>query len=291
VIPLAVAACALCLNVHLPGAPVGVATGAGGVWVLTGSSSENVLRIDPRTGAVVTSVRVGSTGYENGAVAVGDRAVWVAAGPWLVRVDPATGRVASRLHLGGISTALAVTAHEVWVAVIPQNGPGDIVRVDASTMRVEARIRVGDGPVSVASGLGSIWVANSSNSSVMRIDPARNRVLATLLQGRFSSDLAVEGRLLWVAGDVDLVGLDGRGRIVRRIPLPTRVVRVAMRGNVAFATDSCGCSRGRLFRVDLRRGRVTAVFTVGMTPVALAAGPCRVWVADFGDSALTRVAV
>jgi len=125
----------------------------------------------------------------------------------------------------------------------------------------------------------------------MRIDSARNRVVSTLLGGRFSSDLAIADGLVWVAGDADLVGLDGRGRIVRRIPLPARVDRLAVRGGEAFVTDNCGCSRGRLFRVDLRRARVTAIFRVGMTPVALAAGPGRVWVADFGDSALTRVLV
>jgi len=71
-------------------------------------------------------------------------------------LDQATGRVTARLRVGGFSSALAVTTHEVWVAVTRPSGPGDVVRVYARTLRVEARIRVGEGPVSLVSGLGSI---------------------------------------------------------------------------------------------------------------------------------------
>lgn len=289
---LGLVACAVCSVVHLGGAPVAVATGPGAVWVLTGSArGEVVLRIDPRTSHVVKTVRIGPTGYENGALAVGHGDVWAGAGPRLVRLRPGTGRVVTTLRVGGFVTAVALAGSDVWVADVAQNGPGEVVRVDAATARVKARIRVGDGPVSVVSGLGSIWVANSSASSVMRIDPRTDRVTATLLSDRFSSDLTVAAGLVWVAGDVDLIGLDSSGRIARRISLPTRATRVAVRGSVAFALDDCACSHGRTFRIDLLRRRVTATFTVGMTPVDIAAGASDVWVADYGDSALERIAV
>ena len=58
---------------RLPGAVFGLATGDGAVW-LTDYDRGTLLRIDPATGAVVSTIRVGGHPRD---VAVGAHRVWV----------------------------------------------------------------------------------------------------------------------------------------------------------------------------------------------------------------------
>jgi YD repeat-containing protein len=280
------------ISVPVQGAPVGVTTAGGSVWVLTGDAlGERVLRLDPASGRTFASISIGRVGSELGGIAAGNGAIWAAASGRLARIDPGGNRVVATIRLGGVPSRVAVSGRDVWVTVVRQSGPGELVRVDVRTNRVIARIRVGDGPVGLAVGLGSVWVANSSRSSVMRIDPRRDRVAATLLTDRFSSGLVVVGDRVFVAGEpkAELVVLSRLGQVVGRIRLPTPVVRIAARGNELWATDDCACALGRLFRIDARSGHVLHSYPVGTTPVDLTVGLTAAWVANFNNSSLSRI--
>jgi DNA-binding beta-propeller fold protein YncE len=67
------------------------------------------------------------------------------------------------------------------------------------------------------------------------------------------------------------------------------VIHLAAADDGVWATDDCGCPTGRLLRIDLTLGRVTASYRVGQTPVAVAVGGGAVWVANFNDSTVSRV--
>jgi hypothetical protein len=104
--------------VRLGGFPYGLAAGAGAVWVLSGTGdpgtqrdrSGRLRRLDQRTGQVTATTPLPDldVGHVRGplGLALGDGAVWVA-GPYsgglhgggiLLRVDPASGRVAGWLR-------------------------------------------------------------------------------------------------------------------------------------------------------------------------------------------------
>ncbi len=130
----------------------------------------------------------------------------------------------------------------------------------------------------------------------MRIDPRTNKIVAVLLPDRFSSSLAVSRGQLWVAGEGSaasgppvVLALDANGRVVGQVQLPRPVIRLAAQGDQLWATDDCGCAVGRLLRIDLRQGRVTATYRVGRTPVAVAVGDGAAWVANFGSSTISRI--
>ncbi len=277
-------------TISIRGAPVAIAVGAGGVWVLVGDAvGERLLELDATTGDVRSTIDLAPVGTESGGVAVRGNAVWAATGAWLYRIDPAALAVIARVQVGAEATSVLATGSAVWVT--RANGRlGQLVRVDPRSTRVVARVAMGGGPLSAAEAFGSIWVANSSPSSVMRVNPQTDRVTETLLAGRFSSSLSVAHDLLWVAGDRTLIGLDARGGIARRIRLPRTVIDVAAASGKLWGTDEYGSSLGRLLEVDPARGRVTRTVTVGPTPVALAAGPSVVWVANFNGPSVTRVA-
>jgi hypothetical protein len=120
------------------GFPYGLAADTGAVWVLSGvghlgnqrDRTGRLQRVDQRTGEVTATTPLPDldVGGVNGAVGlvVGGRTVWVA-GPYsrglhgggiLLRVDPASGRVAGWLRdpLWFFQDVLAAGPRGVWVA-------------------------------------------------------------------------------------------------------------------------------------------------------------------------------
>jgi DNA-binding SARP family transcriptional activator len=98
--------------------PLGIATGAGSVWVLT--SAGTLLRIDPETAHIVK--RIPLAAKQPAYVAVGDGAVWTAnvAGFSVSRIDPRTDRVVRTFPLGGytkVPCGIEATRDALWVAV------------------------------------------------------------------------------------------------------------------------------------------------------------------------------
>ncbi len=264
--------------------PVGLALGGGSAWVLAGGS---VIQLDTATGAIQSRVKVSKGNSEIGDVAFDRNVVWATGDRnFVYRIDPTQKRVVAKVRVGAYPWAITPGAGSVWVTVVAQNGPGWVVRIDPATNLVVARIKVGDGPDAVVPGLGSVWVANTSRSSVMRIDPRTNRVVGTFLTHRYSDDIAVGRGVIWVAGERQLVALDPRGRIVRRLRMPKIVGKVAFDAGRLWATDDCGCNRGTLFRID--GGRVTS-YRVGTTPVDLEASSDVAWVANFNSRNVMRV--
>jgi hypothetical protein len=274
-------------TIRLNGVPVAVAVGGGSVFVLVGGTrGERLLRLDRATGAVRSTTGLGSDGSDYGGVAVGAGAVWAAAGSRLFRLS-LTGRITATVDVG--ATALSVFASRSGVWVTRAVGRlGQLVRVDPRSKRVVARTRMGGGPDSVVVALGSVWVANTSLASLMRIDLRTSRVVATLWPTSLRSALALAHGLLWVAGE-RLLGLDAQGRIVRRAPLPGMVAGVAAQDDHLWAIEACCSAVGRLLRIDLPRGHVSATVKVGRTPVSVAVGYGAVWVANFEDSSLSRI--
>jgi virginiamycin B lyase len=204
--------------------------------------------------AVVATIAVGGAASQ---VTVAAGAVWV--GGWdtgmLVRVDPATNRIAARIRVGRPQEspiAVAATAEAMWVVDF---GDAQVLRVDPATNRVVARIPVRGGAGGIATGAGAVWVTSGEGGDqhhgwVQRIDPSRNRVVATT---------AVPSGMLW---DIDVDG-------------PSVWV---------------GSELGGLFRIDAHTSRVTTIRKPGGAPEGgaggvghLAAGAGSVWVASDGQ--------
>ena len=58
-----------------------------------------------------------------------------------------------------------------------------VSRIDPATNKVTASIHVGPQPAEIAISPGAVWVADAGGPSVSRIDPATNRVVATIHVG------------------------------------------------------------------------------------------------------------
>jgi DNA-binding beta-propeller fold protein YncE len=101
-------------GVKLPFTPCGfLLADRVGVWSAGGGCADVVAHVDARTHRVVSRV------YEPHAVGLGlaEGSVWAAVidSATVDRIDPRTGRVIARLHVGGTPVRLAVGFGSVWV--------------------------------------------------------------------------------------------------------------------------------------------------------------------------------
>ena len=134
--------------------PVGIAVGAGSVWVANGGES-TVERFNPGTfeeGPIEPPITVGDRPT---AIAYGEGAVWVANGgdDTVIRIDP-NGNSVRSIPVGNEPAAVAVGAGAVWVA---NAGDGTVSRIDPVTYKVET-IDVGGAPAGIAVVAGRVWV-------------------------------------------------------------------------------------------------------------------------------------
>lgn len=203
-------------------APEGIGFIGGAVWVAghRGNPTGSVLRIDPASNAVTGRIAAGAAQYCCGPqeVSAGAGALWVGV-PNLgkvVRIDPASTTVAASMAAGPSCGGLAADDDAVWVA----SGCDtlSVTRIDPHTNAVVATLHLpsipsgANGPAaaaSVAIADGSVWAVTvgGTHGELVQIDPATNRVVASL---RLPS---ASGSLLATAGDLWV----GSGRSVLRI--------------------------------------------------------------------------
>ena len=137
-----------------------MATGAGGVWAISGETAE-VLRIDPRTNEVTLLPMVAASLDSAYPRAVAGRRdfVWVLNGNTgaVTKIDPRTRSVVSTVKVGvdRVPVQLAAGGAILWVA----NEDGTLARVEAVTDEVLV-YNVGRTLRDVAVGEGAVWASN-----------------------------------------------------------------------------------------------------------------------------------
>lgn len=146
------------------------------------------------------------------------------------------------------------------------------------TARVAYRIDVGPA-TTVAYGAGSVWVSvdpvDSSDRSLLRIDPATDEIVATIpLPGvpgweTGGGGLVVAEGSVWVAGGLDGAGSGGEGFITRIDPATNRVIDtitlkegdvadVAVNGEAIWALIRGNPSQPKIVRIDPSSGQAVA---------------------------------
>ena len=213
-------------------------------WVLRDERPEivvrphTIVRIDPKTNAIVDSIPVGR---EPAAIVAGRDAVWVANErdatlarvdlgtrelrtiggvedvaflardnrgnvyasawdfPFVWRIDPRTIEVAERYRVQTRALALAVGGGSLWVVDRLANA---VVRIDLARGGVRDVIPVGADPLLTVFGYGALWVANSDDASVSAIRPGVRRIETIDGISRPFGIAAGEGAV-WVGSNTD----------------------------------------------------------------------------------------
>jgi len=188
-----------------------------------------------------------------------------------------------RAVVGGRAGAVAAGGRAVWVArgAPPRAANGRLLRLDAQTGRRVASLPVGWWPSSVAVGAGGVWVADSIGdgsrlknhlpgleNAVTRIDPATDRVVATIRLPAVES-LAVADGALWataLAHDAELVErIDPKtDRVLAKIRLPGAAGPLAVGSGRVWALTwfANPSEHARITAIDPASNRVTGSVAV-----------------------------
>ncbi len=127
-------------------------------------------------------------------------------------------------------------------------------RIDPATNKVVATITVGKGPGRIAGDSGVLWVANHGEATVSRIDPATNKVVATI---------ALSGNPTCISA--------GSGAIWVTVP----------------AADST--KSGTLVKIDPATNSIAGTIAVGVNPAPVLAIGGYVWVGHYADNSLLLI--
>jgi hypothetical protein len=187
---------------------------------------------------------------------------------------PIADRGAKRLEIGGNPDFLAATADGLWV----KTDGGDVIRIDPDTTRPGRPIHVAD---ALCQGLGSsadaVWTCAGEAGEVSRIDPAAEKVAATVDAAKINVQphVPVAFRHAWFLVDdgSKLIGV-ADDAVAMSIDLGTVCVDLAATTTAIWA--ACP-TEGLALRVDPAAGAVTAR-TSGLPGAGTIAAGEHVWV-------------
>jgi streptogramin lyase len=171
---------------------------------------------------------------------------------------------------------------------VTNDGSGTLVRIDPAANKVTKRIRLKPGLFSVAAGFGSLWAVNYQRGSLARIDPRSGRV-RTVQVGATPDDVLVAFGRVWVTAWE-------AGKLVVVEPRSLRVVRriaigprpVGLRALGGAVWVGFGRSATAIARVTPRTGRIERVPVGVRTPAWFVAGTRDLWI-QAADNVLVRV--
>lgn len=205
--------------VKAPGFPDWMARGFGYMWIANGSSIE---RVDPTTNKRAGIAATDTEPCEG--LATGFGSVWTVdcQTSALLRVDPQSGRVVTRIALPGLAPdgegLIAVGGDGVWVPTSDVGaGTSLLVRVDPRNNAIVASIPVPYDSSGAAAGFGSIWLTSARTASVLRINPADNSISARIKVHRGPRFIATGQGGVWSLNQRD-------GSVSRINPSTNRVV-------------------------------------------------------------------
>ncbi len=152
----------------------------------------------------------------------------------LWRIDPANGRALQRLPIGPNPLPPVSGERFLWI-VTAQSHDGRLLRVDTTTEAV-VDVPVGDQPWGIAVGDGSVWVGHQSDRELWRLRPDTGGPLAKIPLDGAARGVGFGAGHVWVTTETGVVRVDpATNRVSRTFELiehrrdqgPTVVVALA----------------------------------------------------------------
>jgi YVTN family beta-propeller protein len=222
-------------------------------------------------------------------IAGANGSVWVsdAQNAELIRIDPATNKVAARTKLDDTPCEIHPAFGSLWV--VTQSGNVD--RVDPATGEVVAHVRVGRVTYDATDGGGSIWVTNREGRTIQRINLATNKVVKTVAFPHTGkpAGIAWSSNAVWIGDDYgdSVYRLDPRTYKLRKAVRSggTGANWLAANGSTLWVSNNLSNS---ITHINTRTRKRVATVKVGLSPVNLDVVNGDVWVPCDQDKTLWR---
>jgi YVTN family beta-propeller protein len=203
-----------------------------------------------------------------------------------------------RLTFAGLPLVAAAIAAVIVYATRPSEitvTPNSVGIIDPTSNNVVGQVGVGSRPDGVAVGEGAVWVANLDDKTLSRVDPEKRAVTRTISLDATPTGLAIGFGAVWVAhgllGTVSRVAPQYTGVETIRPPFAQLVGGSGAHGSIAVGAGSVWVAFGdsSVSRIDPASRRIVATTVAGNAPSAVACGSRSVWVANEGDSRVSRI--
>jgi class 3 adenylate cyclase len=211
-------------------------TQGAGSGAQTSSSKETVtlIKIDPETGQVVTTLRDGAFSEELwGVLGIVSGTLWQGTPDELVQRDVATGEIRNTIPLEQGLGPADLGAGSVFVASPYAAGVSEITRYDAVSGTELDRLKVGGDVADLRYGNGAVWFL-AKDGTLTKIDPLKFKVIAT-----YDTQTFAPGVVVPLAGYVWICDCQV-GKVIQFDPRTETVVRtltLAQKG-LLFGVDS-----------------------------------------------------
>ena len=219
-------------------------------------------------------------------------------------VDPDSNRLVAEVPVGIDPESVTVGEGAVWVANVEDE---TVTRIDPATRERGRTIDVGDYPSDVVVSSGTVWVALGALAELTRIDPAQDQAATPIPAlgpgvscGAPRASLAAGDGAVWFACQAaDLGRIDVRTGTARRVGLEAGLLTspnavLPEFSDIAFGLGSLWIvnrAANVVIEVDTATIQRQRDITVGNSPSAIAAGSDSLWVANFEDDTVTRIAI
>ena len=221
----------------------------------------------------------------------------------LKTLDVELTRKRRRMYAGAALIGVLAAAVAIPVFALGQGSggggttvtPNSVAVIDAESNRVVGSVSVGIRPGPVAAGAGAVWVGNLDDRTLSRIDPATQAVAATVsLDRRTPTGVAADEVAVWVAHG----RLGELSRVDPQFNQLGQTIEVTaaeaggggQQGSVATGAGYIWAAYGEstVAQVDPAPMRVAASSFAGSVPAALVVARGAIWVANSGDSTVSR---
>ncbi len=220
-------------------------------------------------------------------------------------IDPSSNKLVAEVPVGREPQAVTTGFGAVWVANVDDT---TIERIDpADTASTAVTISVPDYPSDLTIGDGSVLVALGASAELVRINPEQNEAATpteTLGEdgpgcGRPQASIAFGDGTAWFVCEVGAIGrVNVRSTVSVDVSLDSGLVSGSASISPAFSDVAVGF--GSVWIVNRNTNQVAELdpvtnqgrgpVTVGQKPEAIAVGVDSLWVANFEDDTVTRIA-
>jgi YVTN family beta-propeller protein len=229
-------------------------------------------------------------GDDIAAMAAFEGQLWVALGAdrEVVRLDPRSGRIRTRVRVPDRPGRLAVDRRGLWVATQRQSGDGQLLHYDLAGHLIQT-ITVNEGIGALVSGGDAIWLVKERTNKLAKLKPGATALTDWAALPAPAASLLYAGGALWIAleGDDAIARVDARTGNMRTVAAGHSPAQSALAGGYLFVASR---NDNTVVVIDPKRLKpVGEPIDVGFNPYALAADERSVWVTGLGDNTLTRI--
>jgi virginiamycin B lyase len=202
----------------------------------------------------------------------------------LDKIDPKTGKIGD--PVAGIAKPCAGMASGFTSLWIPSCADGSLVRLDAKTLKQTAKIAAGVAGVAqaIAASTDSVWLLTDTKTTLSRIDPDRNEVVAELRVPAGCNNLTFGETALWLvcAAENKIYRIDPATNLVaNQIEVSAQPQALALGEGSVWVL----CRKdGKVERIDPKTNKVTKTIELGVPGAegTIAVGEGSVWVTMTG---------